>query len=155
MTLAFPTVRGRRYGHSSIEIAVVLPGGAAEIFVEVAGVDYDDTLEEALVYGTNPAPLGRTRGQYNPGEASLSMTKQNADVLVDRLGDGFMEAEINVVVKYSDVGLPVVTDTLELCRIVGLAQSSAAGPEAVMTEVKLKPMTILRNGHAPLVDHLR
>lgn len=155
MALAFPTVRGRRYSHSSIEVSVVLPSGAAEIFVEVADVSYDDTLEETLVYGTNPAPVGRTRGQYNPGEATLRMTKQNADVLIDRLGDGFMEAEINVVVKYSDVGLPVTTDTLELCRIVGLAQASSAGPEAVMTDVRLKPMAVLRNGHTPLVDHLR
>jgi hypothetical protein len=155
MALAFPTVRGRRYAHSSIEIAIVLPGGAAEVFVEVTDVSYDDTLEEELVYGTNPAPLGRTRGQYDPGEASMTMTKQSADVLIDRLGDGYMEQEINVVVKYSDVGLPVTTDTLELCRVVGLAQSSSSGPEAVMTEVKLKPLTVLRNGHTPLTDHLR
>lgn len=155
MAVQFPTVRGRKYDFSSIELAVIAQGQAAQLFIECTGIDYDDTIEEALMYGTDPAPVGRTRGQYNPGEVTLTVSKQTEAVLVDQLGDGYMEAEIDITVKYADNGLPLVVDTLEKCRIVGAAQSHASGPEALMTALKLKPLTILRNGKTPLVDHLR
>lgn len=155
MALEFPTVRGRRYDHSSIEISIAAPERAGEVFVEVSDIAYDDTIEEAFVYGTNPAPVGRTRGQYNPGEVTLTMTKQSADVLFDRLGDGYFEKEALIVVKYSDIGLPVTTDTLERCRLIGAPQSSTAGPDPTTTEVKFRPMAVIRNGRTPLIDHLR
>ena len=155
MAVQFPTVRGRKYDFSSIELAVIAQGQAAQLFIECTGIDYDDTIEEALMYGIDPAPVGRTRGQYNPGEVTLTVSKQTEAVLVDQLGDGYMEAEIDITVKYADNGLPLVVDTLEKCRIVGAAQSHASGPEALMTALKLKPLTILRNGKTPLVDHLR
>lgn len=155
MAVQFPTVRGRKYDFASIEFAVIADGQAAQIFIECNAIDYDDTVEESLMYGTNPAPVGRTRGQYNPGEVTATVSKQTEAVLVDQLGDGYMEAEINITVKYSDKGLPLVVDTLEKCRIIGLAQSHASGPDALMTALKLKPMTILRNGKTPFKDHLR
>lgn len=155
MTIQFPTVRGRKYDFSSIEFAVLATGQAAQVFIECTGIDYDDTVEESLMYGTNPAPIGRTRGQYQPGEVSATVSKQTEAVLVDQLGDGFYESEIDITVKYADTGLPLVVDTLEKCRIVGLAQSHASGPDALQTVIKLKPLTILRNGKTPMRDHLR
>jgi len=155
MAIQFPTVRGRKYDFSSIEFAVVREGQAAQIFIEATGIDYDDTVEESLVYGTNPAPVGRTRGQYNPGEVTVTVSKQTEAVLVDQIGDGFMEAEFDITIKYADTGLPLIVDTLERCRIVGLAQAHASGPEALVTELKMKPLTVLRNGKTPFADHLR
>jgi len=155
MAIQFPTVRGRKYDFSSIEFAIMAQGQAAQIFIECSGVDYDDSLEEAFLYGTNGAPIGRTRGQYNPGEATFNVSKQTEAVLVDQLGDGFYETEFDVTVKYSDEGLPLVVDTLEKCRIVGMPQSHASGPDPLMTQLKMKPMTVLRNGKTPLKDHLR
>lgn len=155
MAIQFPTVRGRKYQFSSIEFAVLADGQAAQIFIECTGIDYDDTVEEALMYGTNPAPIGRTRGQYQPGEVTATVSKQTEAILVDQLGDGFMEKEVDITVKYSDVGLPLVVDTLEKCRIVGFGQSHATGPEPLMSSMKLKPLTVIRNGKTPFLDHLR
>lgn len=155
MTIQFPTVRGRKYGFSSIEFAVIVDGQAAQIFIECTGIDYDDTVEEALMYGTDPAPLGRTRGQYQPGDVTVTVSKQTEAVLIDQLGDGYFEKEINITVKYADTGLPLVVDTLERCRLVGAAQSHASGPDPLMTALKFKPLTVLRNGKTPLINHIR
>jgi hypothetical protein len=155
MAIQFTTVRGRKYDFSSIEFAVIADGQAAQIFIECTAIDYDDTVEESLMYGTNPAPIGRTRGQYNPGEATVTVSKQTEAVLVDQLGDGYMEAEIDITIKYADTGLPLVVDTLERCRIVGLAQSHSSGTDALVTAIKMKPLSVLRNGKTPMVDHLR
>lgn len=155
MAVQFPMVRGRKYDFASIEFAVIADGQAAQIFIECSAINYDDTIEEALMYGTNAAPVGRTKGQYNPGEATATVSKQTEAVLIEQLGDGYMEKEFDVTIKYSDTGLPLVVDTLEKCRIVGLGQGHASGPDALVTELKLKPLTVLRNGKTPLIDHLR
>lgn len=155
MAVQFPTVRGRKYDFASIEFAVLVDGQSSQVFVECSAIDYDDTIEESLMYGTDAAPVGRTRGQYNPGEATATVSKQTEAVLVDQLGDGFMEAEFEITIKYADNGLPLLVDTLERCRIVGLAQSHSSGTDALTTQIKLKPLTILRNGKTPLVNHLR
>lgn len=155
MAVAFPTVRGRKYDFSSIEFAVLVDGQAAQIFIECTGIDYDDSVEEALMYGTNPAPIGRTRGQYQPGEVTVTVSKQTEAVLIDQLGDGYMEKEIDITVKYSDTGLPLVVDTLEKCRMVNAANSHASGPEPLVSALKFKPLTVLRNGKTPFIDHLR
>ena len=155
MAIAQPTVRGRKYDFSSIEFAVIRQGQAAQIFIECTAIDYDDTLEEALLYGTDPAPLGRTRGQYNPGEATITVSKQTEAVLIDQLGDGYFEAVMDITIKYSDTGLPLVVDTLEQCRLVGAAQGHASGTDPLVTPLKFKPMAVLRNGKTPLVDHVR
>lgn len=155
MAIQFPTVRGRKYDFASIEFAIIREGQAAQIFIECTGIDYDDTVEEALLYGTDPAPLGRTRGQYQPGEVTATVSKQSEAVLIDQLGDGFFEAELDITVKYSDTGLPLVVDTLERCRLVGAANSHAAGPDALVSALKFKPLTVLRNGKTPLVNHVR
>lgn len=155
MAIQFPTVRGRKYDFASIEFAVIVDGQAAQIFIECSGIDYDDTVEEALMYGTDPAPLGRTRGQYQPGEVTVTVSKQTEAVLIDQLGDGFFEKEVNITIKYSDTGLPLVVDTLERCRLVGAAQSHASGPDPLVSALKFKPLTVLRNGKTPMVNHLR
>lgn len=159
MAVQFPVIRGRKYDWSSVEISLVLPEGkSAQIFIEVKSVTWDDTIEETLVYGTNAAPVGRTRGVYNPGEGSLDLTRQMCAVLVEQLGDGYMEKEFDINCKYSDplinLGQPI-TDALERCRIIGIAPSYAQGGEELRDEVKFKPMTVLRNGKTPLIDHLR
>jgi len=155
MAVAFPTVRGRKYDFASIEVSLATTGQAAQIFLESTGIDWDDTIEETFLYGTNPAPLGRTRGQYTPGEATWTISKQSEAVLLDQLGDGFMETTFDLVIKYSDVGLPLIVDTLEQCRIVGAPGSFASGPDPLTVALKLKPMVVLRNGKTPLVNHLR
>lgn len=154
MAIPYPTVRGRRYGYSSIEISLVSDNGA-EIVVDIIDVGYSDALEEELVYGTDKAPVGRTPGQYAPGDGTLTLNKQAAAAFLDRLGDGYMEKEIDIVVTYSDKDLPLVTDTLERCRITNIDDSHSQGPGALTEAWTFKPMTVLRNGKTPLENHLR
>lgn len=159
MAVQYPIVRGRKYDWSNVEISLILPDNkSAIIFIETNAITWDDSIEETLVYGTNAAPVGRTRGVYNPGEGTITMTRQMCALLIETLGDGYMEKELDINVKYSDpqinLGQPI-TDSLERCRIKGITPSYAQGGEALMDEVKFSPMTVLRNGKTPMLEHLR
>lgn len=80
---------------------------------------------------------------------------QTAAVLIDRLGDGWMDQTFDVTVTYSDVNLPVLVDTLEQCRIIGSENAHSQGPGVLMRSFTLKPMTVLSNGKTPLTNHVR
>lgn len=153
----YPTIRGVAYSYSSIEMSLVTEEGGSQIYIHMSDMSYSDTIERALAYGTNPAPLARSRGVYNPGDASVTMQLQAAYYLIDLLGDGYMEKDLTLVAKYSDVdaGLPLITDTLEKCRMGGLENTFTQGPDVLMVTIPLQPLTVLRNGKTPLKNHLR
>lgn len=154
MALPYPTARGRRYGYASIEATFVLPSGA-EIITDVSEVGYSHTVEEELQYGTDQAPLGRPPGQYTPGDVTLTVEKQAWAATVDRLGDGYMDQDIDVLITYTGPGLPTLVDTLEKCRVAGSENAHSAGPGALSVNVTLKPMTIIEDGKTPLANHVR
>jgi hypothetical protein len=151
----FPLIRGKKYSYSSIEVSIVRDGQKAEIFIDVGGIDYSHAIEDAYLYGTNQAPLGRTAGQYQPGEVKLTMGKASYDKLVNDIGDGFLGAILDIVVKYSEPDEGLVVDEIIGAKIMSSAHSFAPGPDALMVEVTLKPMLIKENGKTPLQNHLQ
>lgn len=151
--MASVLINGRRYSHASIELALQMDTGSSEIFVDVQEVSYSDALELSFVYGTNQAPLGATKGKYEPGEATLKMGKSSLQRLIAKKGKGWLGSNLKVVVKYSDVGEPQIVDEF-LGPITGLDDSSSEGPDPIQPSLKIKPFYIKRNGIAPLPDHL-
>lgn len=146
-------INGRRFSHASIELALQGVNGSSEIFVDVQEISYSDALEVSFVYGTNQAPLGSTKGKYEPGECSLKMGKSSVQKLLAKIGNGWLGSNLRVVVKYSDVGETQCVDEL-LGPITGLDDSSSEGPDPVQPTLKVKPFYVKRNGIAPLPDHL-
>lgn len=148
-----PLINGRRFSHASIETSIQGVAGSSEIFIDIQEVSYSDALELSFVYGTNQAPLGATKGKYEPGEAALKMGKSSVQKLIAKIGNGWLGSNLKVVVKYSDVGEPQCIDEF-LGPIVGLEDSSSEGPDAVQPTLKVKPFYVKRNGIKPLPDHL-
>ncbi len=151
--MAGTLINGRRFSHASIETSITGIKGSSEIFLDIQEVSYSDALEVSFVYGTNQAPLGSTKGKYEPGEASLKMGKSSVQRLIAKLGDGWLGSNLRVVVKYSDEGESQCVDEF-LGPITGLEDSSSAGPEAVQPTLKVKPFYVKRNGVKPLANHL-
>lgn len=150
----YPTIRGQRYSFCSIELAIVTETGGSQVYADITDLSYSDSIERAFQYGTNPAPLGRTRGVYNPGDASLTMALQAAYALIGQLGNGYMEKDINIVAKYADEGLPLIVDTLQKCRMGGLENTFSQGPDALMVTIPLQPFNVLRNGFTALNNQI-
>jgi hypothetical protein len=145
-------VNGRRFSHASLEITLKGIKGSSEIFIDVQEVSYADALEIVFVYGTNQAPLGATKGKYEPAEAVLKMGKSAIQKFLAKVGDGWLGSNLSVVIKYSDEGEAQIVDSF-VGPIIGLDDSSSDGPDPIQPSIKLKPFYILRNKIKPLKDH--
>ncbi len=143
-------INGRDYSYASLEISVVRAGRSSEIFVKIDEISYSDKLDIGLVRGTNVAPLGWTKGQYNPEEGSMRMSKSDFQRgIVEAIGDGWMGANVQILVKYSDDGEPVITDKIN-ARINGASDAHSSGPDNLKTNVSFQPIMIERNGVKPI-----
>lgn len=148
MAINLPLINGRRYSFASTETSVILPSGPAEIIIDIRSIDYSDTLDIAKVQGASQGPIGWTKGQYNAEDTSLVIGKSSFQKLVDRIGHGWLGANMLINVKYADIGEPLTVDALT-CRIAGAADSHANGAAELNTTLTLSTFLITRNGKHP------
>ena len=144
-----PLINGRRFSHTSLEISLIKPDGSSEIFIDIDSIEYSEELEVAFVQGTAIAPIGWTAGTYAPGDCTISMGKSSFQSLIKQIGDGWLGANLSVVVKYADEGEDSIADELT-ARIVGTSTSSSYGPDPIKEQLKLKPIKVKRNGIVPV-----
>ncbi len=148
MTLAHPTIRGRRYSRRDLTVTLILESGS-EIFVDIGDVSYAGApLEEGYVTAEGQI-VGRTRGDLGPVEGSFQMSKQEFHVLVERLSNaenGYKDTEFNALISYSGPGLPTIVDTIEAIRIMTDEDAASVGPDPLWVAVGWKAMNCKRNG---------
>lgn len=143
--MQYPLINGKRRDFSSLELVV-----SGLIFTGVKAVDYSDSLEPGIVYGTGALPIGTTRGQYK-AQGSITLYRAEFDALIATLGDAYMEKYFDVVASYADDGDSAVTvDTLVGCRIKNVGNSHSSGGDALEMKIDLHVHYIKRNGTAPL-----
>lgn len=143
MANSYPNVNGFEYSFASIELKI----GAQRYFGATA-INYDDGLQPGMATGTSTLPLGWTAGQWT-GTASIEFNRRDGQAIIDALGDGFGRVPLAVTVQYAEEGMPVITDSLPLCRIQKVANGNNQGtdPSKMSFDLSLlKP--ILRNGKA-------
>jgi len=141
----YPTVNGNRFSWSSVEIKF-----DGKRYLGVKNVNYSQELAPGQVYGNHAQKLGRTRGELKP-EGSLEMYKEEADELIEALGDGYMEKNFDVPIVYSEFGRTKKV-VLHGCRIKKVDDSHSQGTEALTTKLELDVMWIERNGKKPLTN---
>lgn len=156
MALAHPTIRGRRYSRRDLQITLILESGA-EVFVDIGDVSYSGApLEEGYVIAEGQV-IGRTRGDLGPVEGSFQMSKQEFQVLVERLtanGAGYKEVEFNALCSYSGPGLPTIVDTIEGIRIMTDEDAPSVGPDPLWVAVGWKAFNCKRDGKDPIAGVL-
>lgn len=144
----YPLVNGTRHEWTSIEIKV-----KGQIVLGVKELSYNDKLEPTKVYGVHAQPLGRTRGVYS-AEASITLLLDEANTLIQTLGDGFKEQVFDITCAYSE-GSSTITDEIIGCRIKGLDQSLSQGSDATARKFDLDVMYIVWNGKESLNSPLK
>ena len=121
-------------------------------FTEISG--YGEAVEEKLLYGYNKrrGPRGRTKGVKKPDKITLkgplSTTRALARAVKAKARDGLLSTpQFPITVTFMDGDEPH-TDVLRQCRILKVATAlpAAESSDAVLEEIELQPMTILRDG---------
>jgi hypothetical protein len=146
-------INGRYWAWASCEWSVTADGGAEEIFVPIAAVDYGDAVDMTLVYGAGRLPLGVADGIYTPEEMTMTVRAQYLREWMARVtGDGeslLSDLQFRLTVKRkvrADASAPLITDTIDF-RIKGLSDSGeSASADALDTEMTCQILLIERNG---------
>jgi hypothetical protein len=144
----YPLVNGTRHEWSSIEIKL-----AGAITIGVREAAYNDKLEPTKVFGVHAEALGRTRGVYT-AEGSITLLLDEANSLIELLGDGFKEVVWDMTVSYSEGG-KTITDEIIGCRIKTTDQSLSQGADGLQRKFDLDVMKVLWNGKDSLANPLK
>lgn len=151
--LQYPFVNGFAPSWASIEFQPQIVGGnTLPVIFTIQSIDYEVSNDSKQVYGTNPNPLAVTRGQIsNTGKCKMLLYEFNAFVQqlanADPTGNSaYGDLFFNITCQFSEAGGPIITDQLLGCRCYKITQSMAQGAEAIMVEIELRPLQILRNG---------
>jgi hypothetical protein len=147
MALMYPSINGVRASWAEIEFRI-----RRMTTLGVRAISYKPSLEPSEVYGAGVRPAGRTRG-IAKFEGSIEMLKEESDVLLQVLGDGFGEVPFDIVANYRiDDGSPaqmrgaIHQDVLYGCRIKSVDQSFSQGPDGLVVKSDLSIMDIRLNG---------
>lgn len=147
MAPMYPSINGVRASWAEIEIRI-----RRMTTLGVRAISYKPSLEPTEVYGAGVLPAGRTRG-IAKFEGSIELLKEEADLLLFHLGDGFGEVPFDVAVNYRiDDGTPaqvrgsIHQDVLYGCRIKSVDQSPSQGADGLVVKLDLSVMNIKLHG---------
>lgn len=115
----------------------------------VKELKYSSKREIGKLRGTSPLARGRTRGIVD-FEGSMVLWKYGFDMLVADLGDGWMEAQFDIIVSYGDDDQPITVDTLVSCTILSDEGGTSEGADPHEVSLSLDIKVIKRNGKIPM-----
>lgn len=147
-----PFIGGNTYDYGSVTVNVTLPDGTKKTYADVKEIKYTQTREVMKRRGTSPIARGRTRGTYE-AEGSMVMYKSGPsgfDQMVADLGDGWMEAEVDIVVVYGNDNQTVTTDVLFRCTFLKDEGGGGEGADDMEVSLDLDILAIKRGGKASL-----
>lgn len=141
------------YGWHDLEFSFVRDGQASEVFAEITALSFGHSTTVSNVYGTARNPQGQVLGQYVLEESSMTLYKEDWEILKAKLGDngdgaGWMGSQFVVQVKYRKASGPIFETTIQ-GRLTGESEGLALGDDAVTVEVKFMPTSIKSNGQTP------
>jgi hypothetical protein len=142
--ISYPLINGHRYSWTSVEAGI---GPSGTIVRGLVSADYGDELTPGKLRGTGPNVIGRTRGEYD-GDAEFEMYRLEWENLKAQLGSptkGFGETAFPVTFQYAEDGQPVVTDTLEGCRITKVRTGGQEGSDPTKVKLTIDLTRILHN----------
>lgn len=142
-------INSKYHDYSAVEAMV----NGKPILLGIESISYSHRLEPTKVRGTRARPLGRTLGEYD-AEASITVYKRDAEILLKELGPGYMEREFQLAVSYAKLGAgtPMQLDVLKGCRIMSEEDSHSQGTDALRTTFELSVMAVVKNGREPLIS---
>lgn len=117
-------------------------------------ISYEVTVDTEKQFGAGREALDATEGVVNVEDVKVNFTEAAFRNLIERMGDGFMSKakRIAISASYAHDGNPLITDTFEKCRIIGISKDHQQGPEGLETEVTFQVMTCKLNGLSPVAQ---
>lgn len=150
MATEFPNLNGVEPSWSDVGIQFPIYGGATVKLIDIAAINWSDSVELGMVRGTNGGrKTKRTTGQYDC-EASVTFYKSGWKT--------FREALAGLNPKIALVGFDIIiqhtppgdsgihTVKITGCRVTGRSEQSAEGTDAQQLEIPVNPMLIEEDG---------
>lgn len=110
--------------------------------------------ERTLGYGAgrHQAPTRRTAGKYGPKPCTMSLYKETAQTIRDRMaalaadGVSYGNTEVEITVVMTEPGQADLMVELERCTLDDEKFDHSEGPEGLMDEFEWQPMLYKMNG---------
>lgn len=146
-SVVYPLIGGHKYSFASVEANF---GGFGT--VGITEINYKPSLKGQQAYGSDPHPLGETRGK---AEFSIDFTmyRHEFEILKQGMisgGIGFGEIRFDIIVQYAELNMPVITDTIIGVRIQEADLSNKDGVDPSMVKCSCSCLGMLLN-NTPIV----
>lgn len=146
----FPLVNGKAYDYSNIEMPLPFVG----LVKAITEINYSDTIDKGQLRGLAPHNLAWTDGQYD-AEGSFIVEKQFHTAFIQAAcaaapGGDIRKYEFSIPVIYGNFGMPLITDKLVGCVIMGNEQGNSQGTDAIVVSVSLGIKAVFWGGVNPL-----
>lgn len=128
-------VNGREFSFPSVTVRV----NGEELF-DFKGIKYSEKISRGKLYSNQRKPRARTRGK-SEFEGSITFYKSGFAELIARLGPGWADEELTIVVQHAE-GDDIVTDTLLRVLLNGGDGSAEEGEDPLEVECELDIMDI-------------
>jgi hypothetical protein len=146
MSVTYPNINNLAYSFASVQFKI-----EGEIFTEITEINYNDGSDPGKLRGTGVKVAGRTAGQYE-AEASFSMSLNNANRLLKKLGKGFYHKQFDITVSFQEEGADIIVDVLKNCRLKKNDASNSEGSDPTMRKFDLDVIEILWDGVSGIPD---
>jgi hypothetical protein len=107
-----PLINGNTYGHTMIIVNIFnVPA------ITVQAIEYEDMQKIENVYGSGGMPISRGYGNIEAKASITLLMEEVQNILkVAPLGSLRNIPEFDIIVSYTDPGLPVVTHRIRNCK---------------------------------------
>ncbi len=116
-------------------------------------ITYDEKRTREKVYGmgAHQAPIGRTRGKYEPGVVKLKGKKSSCQALREALAAksgtaSYGDAEFEITLQGVESDESPITIEATRCVYVGLSSGNEEGPGKLEEEIEIDVMGFRHNG---------
>ncbi len=102
--------------------------------------------DQAMVYGANPDPIGKTRGKNSYEHTAEVYVAEWKTFMLDHFGAGYGDRYFSNEVTITESGFDTQTHLVEGCTISSSELAFSEGNDALTTKVDFNPVKILFNG---------
>lgn len=142
-------LNGKVFDHGSVIIRI---GG--ERYEGITGAKYDQKRIRTKVTGLNRhrRPKGRTRGNYEAGDATFTAYRATAQAIRDQIarlssdGASYGDPEVPILIQYVEPGLAPIKDELVKCCIITDAGGTDDNADPLKEDVVFSVLSMKRNG---------
>jgi len=147
--IEFVLVNGKVFDHSSVLLHI-----AGEKVVGFKSIKYGHkrTRGKVTVGGRNRAPRAFTRGTYEADDVTISLLRDSARALRDRLAQksgsttSYGEGKFPIVCQQVEAGLPPIVDSFPTCTIMSDGGGTDDNADPHYEDVVFQVLHLKRNG---------